>query len=427
MSKTAFNKATTKSSFEKAKDFIIKAGFSHIKIEMEADLGREDCDYDCPDCYGDGYTECYECEGSGVVMSTRPNGSEIEVECDECNGEGRIECETCGGSGELSGERWDVDNCKEWILDYVSSEAREVLTYSEFYYDGSVDSEMTLTLPVKNADYLIEYLEAFKALSDEIGNGLNTGGAGMHITVLPNGKYPTGVELPSDKLDNFKSEVTKLLPALYMLASSDGVSRGLSYRKPQIKYNEKYSAVYAYDRSSLEYRIFETCYDNPEMIKEYIEVIANTLKYYDNPELKVPTLNKRFDFMRGSHRVSRFYQNTDNIKILRDRLKYIKPEGRSISELMKSREVPNITELNKANAAKRKQLRKEWYDNEKRHKTLFDSELEPRQISGMEEYIRSGYNEIEAKNMVLGIRKQRPLQLWIADNFRASSEYSLTV
>lgn len=401
-------------SFQKAKDFIIKAGFSHIKIEMEADLGREDSDYECDECYGEGYVDCYECEGSGMVTASRPNGTDIEVECDECGGEGRVECENCGGSGRCYNEEaWDCDTCGEWILNYVSDKAREALTYSDFYYDGSVDSEMTLTIPVKNAEYLVEYLDAFDALSEEIGNGLETGGAGLHISIIPacsNGYYPApNNSLPAVKWNNFKREVTKLLPALYMLASADEVSRGLNYRRPQISDEEKYSAIFAYRRSSIEYRLFETCYHNPEMVKEYVEVIAKTLRFYNNPRLKVATLEKTFPIIEGENKTSRFYQTPDNIMILRKQLKYVKPDGRSISELMKSRQVPNITELKKLQSAKSAQLRKQWYADKKRIETVKKQPLTERQLQQMNELMTDGYRNMNRDDAEIYVRNIQEL------------------
>lgn len=428
----------SKSAFEKATDFIIEAGFSHIKIEMEADMGREDDEYECDECYGEGYVDCSACDGSGVVIAERPNGSDIEVECDECGGEGRIECEYCDGSGQRSGEeKWDTDTCEEWILNNVSDEARQALTYSKFYYDGSVDSEMTLTIPVKDAKYLTEYLTAFKALGDEIGHGVSTGGAGLHVAVIPacsNGYYPApSGSLPVAKWNNFKREVTKLLPALFMLASVSDVSRPLNYRRPQVSSEEKYSAIFAYNRSCLEYRLFETCYDNPDMIKEYIEVIANTLRFYVDTNLKVTNLDKRFTLTDGENKVSRFYTTPDSIMILRNQLKYIKPEGKSVSELMKTRQVPNITELKKLQSAKKSQLRKTWYADKKRNEVVKKLPLTSEQLIRKDELMKyNNYTESDADCVVRGIRELQPLTDYINNrlsqsNGRYSPNYTLTV
>jgi len=432
----------SKTAFEKAKDFIEKAGFSHIKIEMEADLGREDSDYECDECYGDGHVDCAECQGEGVVYAERPNGSEVEVECDECYGDGRLECSDCEGEGRrYGGDAWDVDECDEWIRNHVSDKAREALTYSKFYYDGSVDSEMTLTLPVKNAEYMVEYLEAFKALSEEIGNGLDTGGAGLHICVIPketNGHYPAPRNtLPADKFNNFASEVTKLLPALYMLASADGVSRDLGYRRPQISAEEKYSAINGSMRSSLEFRIFETCYEKPEMVLEYVEVIAKTLRFYHNPSLKVKELGMEFALSDGEHRTSRFYQSPDAIKILRKQLAYLKPSGKTIAELMAEREVPNVTQLKKNLSSKSKELRKKWHDDKKRIETVKKQPLTEQQKEYKKRLMSNdgydgGHTEQEADLIVRGIQEQMPLVDYLNSNLygyrgRYRNSYTLSV
>ncbi len=408
----------SKTSFEKAKDFIEKAGFSHIKIEMEADLGREDSDYECDECYGDGRIDCSECEGSGCVDAERPNGSSVEVECDECYGDGRVDCSECEGSGEcISGECWDTNKCEEWIKEHVSQGARDALTFSRFYYDGSVDSEMTLTIPVKNAEYLVEYLEAFKALSDEIGNGLETGGAGLHICVIPtesNGYYPSRHILPSDKFNNFKSEVTKLLPALYMLASPNGISRPLGYRRPQIEAHEKYSAVNGCGQRSLEYRIFETCYHKPEMVKEYVEIIAKTLRFYHDPTLKVKKLGMEFHLSDGENRTDRFFQSPEAIKILRTQLQYLKPEGKTVAQLMAERKVPNITQLKKKLSSKRAELRKKWYADKKRIETIKKQPLTPQQEEYKQKLLRynySNYTEEQAELVARGIDHREQVSL----------------
>lgn len=396
-----------KSAFEKAKDYIIKAGFSHIKIEMEADLGREEDDYECDECYGEGRVDCPECDGTGVVMATRPNGTEVEVECECCDGEGRIDCEYCDGTGERSSgdNNWTCDACDEWIRDYVSEDARKALTYSKFYYDGSVDSEMTLTLPVANAEYLVEYLQAFKALGDEIGNGVETGGAGLHVCIIPkesNGYYPAERgTLPEINYDNFSRQVSKLLPAMFLLAGPDSISRGLGYRVPQVSSVQKYSAIYSDYRSSLEYRLFETCYDTPETIKDYVEVIANTLKFYVDPTLTVEDYNMTFNMTDNNRDVARFYRTPESIKLLRSQLKYVKPSGKKVHELLKEREVPTITELKKQISSKKKELTDNWKENDKRTKVALKSELSPRQIYHANSLRREGnYTEEQIQRIV---------------------------
>ena len=169
-------------NLEKAIRQIKDAGFSHIKVELEADLGRDGDRY-CSNC-DEGSVSCDTCDSEGYVDAERPNGSTVEVECDECDGEGYTSCHECDGEGYVGGY-YDEDWCDEFIRENVSQEARDHLTYGEFYEDGSVDSEFTFTIPIEHAAELPQWIEAFTKIGEETGNGVDTSGAGMHISVLP--------------------------------------------------------------------------------------------------------------------------------------------------------------------------------------------------------------------------------------------------
>lgn len=52
---------------------------------------------DCPDCLGDKYEECVQCDGAGTCYHCGAG-------CFECAGSGDIECPTCFGEG-----GWEVD------------------------------------------------------------------------------------------------------------------------------------------------------------------------------------------------------------------------------------------------------------------------------------------------------------------------------
>lgn len=412
----------SKTALERAIERIKKAGFSHIKVEMEADLGREDADYECSDCYGEGYDDCYECEGRGIVSGTRPNNTDVEVECDECNGEGRVECNYCNGSGRASNEEhYDEDYCHNFLLENVSEEARKHLTYGKFYYDGSVDSEFTFTIPIEHSADLPQWIEAFNKLgNDEIGNGVDTGGAGLHVSVIPEyskGDYPihsNNYQFPSRNIENFKTEVQKLLPALFFLASANKVSRSFEYRAPRISDSDKYSAIFTHSDTTLEYRLFETCYNEPEKIFEYIEVIANTLEFYTDPTKKVEMLGKQFDFGGRGTGVNRFYNTPEKINILRYQLKYLRPEGVKLAQLFKERGVHTITELRKTHSKQTSELRKKYKDIVERNKTLKETPLSDYQEERKRELINNyDYTEQQADDDVRNIRDIGTLRQYI--------------
>lgn len=355
---------------ERTKRRIIDAGFSHIKLELEAQLDRNDYgDHEnCDDCE-DGRVECSECNGSGAIYDGETNsGHELWSECSECYGDGDESCNYCSGSGRVATEGQDDDWCESFILNAVSTEARNALTYGKFYNDGSVDSEYTFTLPVEKSEYLVEYIDAFKALADEIGNGLDTEGAGMHISVIPtesNGYYPSRVSLDAAKIAHFKREVTKLLPALYFVATATKVSRDLSYRMPFIsedKHNRGgYPAICTHSDTSLEYRIFDTCYDKPEAIFEFMEVIANTLGYYADTTKTVPKLEKKFVFETYGQELQRFYKTPENLRVLNSTIKYVKPAQKSFKALKEERGFKHtIGSLNVAGKRTIKRLQAEY-------------------------------------------------------------------
>ncbi|HET7630656.1 MAG TPA: hypothetical protein VFK03_04770, partial [Candidatus Saccharimonadales bacterium] len=241
-------------------------------------------------------------------------------------------------SGQGADDEWDIENCEDFMRHQVSPEAAEALTYACFYRDGSVDSEFTFTLPLDKAEYAIEFIKAFKALANAIGNGLDTDGAGMHIAILnsEDGNYPNGNELDEDKFDNFRTAMQPLLPALYFLASADPKSRSLSYRGPQVSLNGKYSAIYGVRGHCLEFRVFETCYDKPEAFYDYLIVIANCLEFYKDEPTDTRLNIGRLGIKDGSG-LSRFYYTEKHLDALHKGLKWLKPEYKTIKQLNQER------------------------------------------------------------------------------------------
>ena len=324
---------------DRAIALIRNAGFGYLKIELEGQMNRpeESRMETCPDCGGEGEVECDACNGYG---HTEDDENERCV-CSECDGEGVVECTNCDGGGEVESEEscsYSTDTCQEWILDHVSKRARDSLTYSSFYYDGSVDSEFTFTLRLEDAEYIQEFIEMFSALSDKIGNGLDTSGAGMHIGLLPiesEGYYPyDGEGFNREGLANFTTQCERLMPALLCAAMSSPDSRPLYYRVPRVSY-EKYSAIHVMDGTCIEYRLFETCFNNPMMVLDYIKTISETLKFYINPNKKVKTLGKTIEYLDGDS-IRTFLRTAEDVKTVKGQLRYILG-GRKINEFFKAR------------------------------------------------------------------------------------------
>ena len=349
---------------------IKSAGFGYVKVELEAQLERPDEDYDegeyhtCEECdYGD--VTCETCDGDGYTEQPlfRKDGTETdqteEVQCTDCAGAGELPCDSCDGEGEVYIEfddeqegLGDTENCKQFILNNISKEAKDALIFSHFYNDGSVDSELTFTISVDNIKYLPEIVDSFNKLSEAVGNGMDVDGAGMHIAVLPiesNGKYPVrDFSLDPAKLDNFRTEVTKLLPALFLAATSGNFSRELYFRMPQID-EDKYSAIHVL-KGCFEYRLFETCYQRPEAIFEYLGTIAKTLEYYKDPTKKVEAQGKEYPFY-DREGIKGLVSTPDQVSILKKQLRMVLPDGTVIKDFTEKREIKlSVTEARKVHS-----------------------------------------------------------------------------
>ena len=279
-------------------------GFTHMKFELEANFNME------------GSRECYDCDGTGIETYEDDYGDEQETDC-----------QYCGGCGEVNGEL-DYDELESYIVNTISEQAREQMVYAQAYNDGSVDTEYTFTVTLDGVKYVPEIMRAFREGCDREGGDFNTNNAGFHIAVLTESTYPCSTELNQEYLDNFKREVTRLLPALYHEATPDNKTRGLEYRPPRISSN-KYSCISIHE-GSMEYRLFDPCFDTPEQVFEYVKVIANTLRYYSNRKLK-KNLYDKFEIngeLERQNSLGVLYKTPDNIKALQNTLKYVNPDGK---------------------------------------------------------------------------------------------------
>lgn len=378
----------------KAIDALKKSEFkaTAIKFEFEAQLNRgHDDESICDNCGGDwegsrcynecedGRIECEVCEGSNE--RTVGEGDEAVVEdCDSCEEEGYYYCEECNGSGYYDdcdyceegrvddGMRSNFGNahyCHEWVMEKLSEiglaerkdelltinyhdtywHPKAPLVYAKFYNDGSVDSELTLTLSIKDSQSILlvpKIMEIFTDLASEVGNGIDTRGAGMHIALIndKNGKYPSDSVEQTDKFINYSKNMQLLLPALYFLGSANDTSRALRFRNPRISNRDKYSAIY-YKGGAIEFRLFDTCYDQPDVLFDDIIVIANTMKYWRSKPMKHAPLEKITKTVLfgkdNSNKLERFYACNEHLDLLNRGLLLLKPAYKTISELKKER------------------------------------------------------------------------------------------
>lgn len=392
---------------------IQEAGFGYIKVELEAQLGRpydddEGSYEDCEHCEGRGNVDCETCDGEGYheLELTRPDGSTSdvteEVTCDDCYGDGHMECSDCEGEGETyveaeTGSFGSVEHCQEFIEETLSEGAKKAIIYGRFYNDGSVDSEYTFTIKAEDAHFLPEIIDSFNKLAAEVGNGMDVDGAGMHVAVLPhesNGIYPvpSRFELDYTKLENFRTEVTKLLPALFIAATSGNFTRALNYRHPKID-TDKYSAIHIVNGRCLEYRLFETCYQRPDAIFEYLETIARTLEYYKDPSKKVETQGKEFVFydregLRG------FTSTPDQVRIIKKQLKMVIGRDVTLKSFQATRDIDLSVQTRTKDYTKKLTRTKKLYEEAvKDYKQRIERPLTSYEREQLRDYENYGYYE----------------------------------
>lgn len=376
-------------------------GATAIKVELEAQLnrgyddGEEDCGWcdegtvRCGDCDGDGYFECHECDGEGHIPGSHSGEivdcydcTEGHIECDECE-DGYITCGDCDGNWQGSTGDWSDAVCHEWIMSkmaklgiaeegkghglahgmYTSWNPTGPLSYAEFYRDGSVDSEFTFTLMLTdpNTVFLLpKIIQIWNDLAAEIGNGQIVNGAGMHMALLsdPNGHYPTDTRLSdTPKFGNFKKSMTLLLPALYFLGSGNSKSRGLSYRRPEVGAGSHRSAI-DFRGGALEFRVFDTCYDNPDTILDNLVVMSRCLRFWTNKYTRnyLSKVANNISFGNDSNgELKRLYITREHIDLLNNGLRMLKPSYYTIRQLKDQREF-NVTKThinNRINQAKK--------------------------------------------------------------------------
>jgi hypothetical protein len=159
-----------------------------------------------------------------------------------------------------------------------------ILDHAHVYNDGSVDTEVTLTLHADHLCRLPDIIRIFAETCHHFGS-CDTENAGLHITLLSDSKYPRKEKLDERKLSNFRKQVSKLLLGLVYLGSPNDSTRAFEFRDIEISSSRKYSAIFTHDSTCIEYRLFDACFNKPSYIIRYLELIIMTLRYYaDNPK-----------------------------------------------------------------------------------------------------------------------------------------------
>lgn len=228
------------------------------------------------------------------------------------------------------------------------------LVFSKVYTDS--ETEWTTTLLLKDPTdvlYAPLLVDAFNALAEANGNGIDVTGSGMHTAFIQgeDGIYPSR-EAPgaqSAMFRNFAKSMGPLLPALYLLGANriedgQGVTRSTGPRQPIVSEVDKYSAI-AYRYGAVEFRVFDTCYDNREQLLDNIVVMAQSIRKYWHKKYVSSniTMDKPVLFGNTSCSINRvnklesLYLVKEHIVLLNQGLRCIKPPYQSVKEIKMAR------------------------------------------------------------------------------------------
>lgn len=317
----------------------------------------------------------------------------------------------------------EPDDCEDWMWEKLSDHAKRVINYKKFYYDGSVDSELTFTFPVEEIAVAVEVINVWNQLVEANGNGCDVNGAGMHFSVLTTGRYPCSTRLPEANLRNYMTEVTKLLPALFLGAMSGNFTRALGYRYPRVSMSDKYSAIYIKNGTSIEYRLFETCYQRPEAVYEYLGVIARTLEYFTDVDKKVIASNQTYEILEAKG-IEGYIALPDQIRILKKQIKHIVPEGMTAREFLEARGIKLLVKAAvEGQSGRVKKLSMAYDEHKKAHDKVMKEPLNQYQLDNVAYWKSQEPNkpEIWYWERVTGRRaKIEPRKQYIKNNLKTA-------
>lgn len=368
-------------------------GLTAVKVEFEAKFNRSRVQLGCDHCYR-GSMRCEACGGDGRIYDSLRS---TNIRCNTCQETGRVDCTHCDTSKRPN---WnDLDNVHDHILqklvrhglaeklprgEYYSGTKKyrpiHPLAFSYVYNDSTVDTEQTLTLALdkpENVLLLPKLVKAFYSLKDAIGQGIDVSTAGMHMALMndPEWKYPSHELRQMVHYRNFRKSIILLMPALYFLGSSNEKSRSLEYRRPSVgcedmNHDDGHTSAINYVSGALEFRVFETCYDNPEAILDNMMVMLNCLRFwtkkYTRNYLAKIANDVPFGIEEGED-LKRLYVTREHIDLLNRGLRMTKPPYYTVSEVKKQRGF-TYTKIDANNFAKevQKEIEKEYQAYEKR-------------------------------------------------------------
>lgn len=268
--------------------------------------------------------------------------------CPGCIGRESSDCDTCDAYGSYTPRHAMSDSdAREFIRQRLTDEEYSQLSYLNVVNDPSVDIEVLATIMLGNWEnvYIAQRLiEIFNELCEHIG-GQNVDNAGMHLSFLNNseGLYPTMPHNTGEYIhdwsyfDNFKESIERIMPALYLLGTDGERTRSFHFRKPQVSKRGKFSAIY-YNNGALEFRVFDTCYQRPEAILDFVTVMSNSLRYWGKRKITgVDMRGMRFGKEKTIEDLNELFFTQTQLDALNKGVALLKPRYLTIAEIKQQR------------------------------------------------------------------------------------------
>lgn len=317
-------------------DRVIRSPFkpTGIKIELEGAMGRTNkCGVEC-----------------STYLQRRPHmGCKYFNDTRVANDFVLAYLEQFGLSEKLPENEWGKF---QYSYTYIM---KKPCAFSRVYTDSETEWTITLLLDkAENVLYLPHIIDAFNALAKANGTKkINVSGSGLHTAFIQgkDGVYPSSRDdMDFQRFDNFSKSMTPLLPALFFLGSNrmsrgKAITRSFGCRQPAVSGDDKYSAI-AYRHGALEFRVFDTCYDDREHVLDNVAVMARSVAKYWRKEYRNPQMDKFLTkpVYFGNNKMGQAVNKLDDcfttkeqIQLLNEGLRRIKPTYYSIKDVKTKR------------------------------------------------------------------------------------------
>lgn len=259
------------------------------------------------------------------------------------------------------GEFLDTRKANDYVLAYLSqfglarkvaggtSESYEYepvhpLIFSRIYTDS--ETEWTFTIAIDKPEYALllpKFVTAFNELKKANKcKQINVRGSGMHMSYMHQTHYPASDAEDTAGFRLFRNNAEMLLPALFFASTNvvrDGklITRSIGPRNPRIS-RDKFNAIH-YGYGALEFRVFDTCYENRLQILDNLAMMSVMVNKYWGKNRPASTKIRPIHFGADGceNSINVFFSGKTVVKNINVGLKHIKPSYLRVGDIKQKR------------------------------------------------------------------------------------------